>query len=652
MKKKQLQIRFDELATLLKGQQNNDGFWTGKLSSSALGVAVAIAALNFDDADGNAPQIRQGLLWLKNNINTDGSFGDTPESPGNISTSLLVYAALNLYRQDAELAGQTQDKLAAYLASMGIDVHSSQVAKTILAHYKKDYTFSVPILAMCGLCQVPGEEAFEYIPQLPFELSLLPRKFYRVLNLNVVSYAIPALVAVGIVVFKKKKSNLFWRLVRKYSIGKAMGILQKMLPESGGFLEAIPLTAFVCLSLVNSGYGDSEIVKKGNGFLKSTQREDGSWPIDVDLSTWVTSLSVKALGNRLPSILSEKEMLAIANHFKAIQNKQVHAFNGTQPGGWGWTNFPGSVPDGDDTPGAILALLKLQGKEICREEVLAAGKWLLKLQNKDGGFPTFSKGWGKLPFDQSCADLTGHCLLAFSAILDAYGGYLPRKENKAYKKGFLRGLGYLKKQQSENGHWLPLWFGNQLTKGHKNPVYGTARVLAYLKESLGHNWQDIALREDIYAMVKKGERFLVGAQNTDGSWGGDHGVVGTIEETALAVSALSGKNHLPVCFGGLTWLDNYYKENGLVSAPIGLYFASLWYDEGLYPLTAYLEGLGQGVENSLNPPKSPFEKGDILVVGFPLKKGAFVLPPSNVSVKLGVSQFQNMTYVQVVFLFP
>ena len=184
-------------------------------------------------------------------------------------------------------------------------MQSPQVAEYILAHYKKDYTFSVPILAMCGLCGVPGEDAFNHIPQLPFELSLLPRRFYRLLNLSVVSYAIPALVAVGIVIFKKKKSNLFWRIIRKFSIKTALRILHKMLPESGGFLEAIPLTAFVALSLINSGFAETEVVKKGIGFLKRTQREDGGWPIDVDLSTWVTSLSVKAYRENLSNFNRE-----------------------------------------------------------------------------------------------------------------------------------------------------------------------------------------------------------------------------------------------------------------------------------------------------------------------------------------------------------
>ena len=583
--------RFSELALELNKRKNSKGSWTGRLSSSALGVAVAIAALHFEDAKKNSVVIQKGLVWLHQNINDDGSFGDTPESPGNVSTSLLVYAALNLNKDQNELVGDAQSKLAGYLAQNTIDIQSPQVAKIILAHYKKDYTFSVPILAMCGLCNVPGKDAFAHIPQLPFELSLLPRSFYRLLNLNVVSYAIPALVAVGIVVYKKKDSNLFWRIIRKYSIGKAMKILHKMLPESGGYLEAIPLTAFVCLSLLNSGFGDTEVVQKGMDFLRSTQRDDGSWPIDVDLSTWVTTLSVKAAGNSLDDIISSNEKLVIAGHLKGIQNKVVHPFNGTKPGGWGWTDFSGSVPDGDDTPGVILSLLKLQDKQDCKEEVLAGCRWLTELQNSDGGFPTFSKGWGKLPFDQSCSDLTGHCLLAISKVLEVYDGELISKDYNQLNKSFKKAFDYLKSKQSESGYWLPLWFGNQYTVDHTNPVYGTAKVLTYLKNAIHHNYLPSSMKMEIDELIKMGESYLLSVQNPDGSWGGDKGIQGSMEETALSVSALSGIKHKINCENGLLWLDGQYRKTGLFSSPIGLYFASLWYDEEMYPITAYIEAL-------------------------------------------------------------
>ena len=596
MDRKAIEQRFNEVALEIAGQQNIKGFWDGELSSSALGVAVSVAALHFDGAENSFTEIHNGIAWLNQNINEDGSYGDTPESPGNVSTSLLVYAALNLYSGSNKLAKETLEKVAAYLSDQGIDAKSPQVAEFILAHYKKDYTFSVPILAMCGLCEVPGSEAFNYIPQLPFELSLLPRRFYRLLNLSVVSYAIPALVAVGIVIFKKKKSSLFWRIIRKFSIGRAMKILHRMLPESGGFLEASPLTAFVCLSLINSGYRDTKVVKKGIEFLKRTQREDGSWPIDIDLSTWVTTLAIKSYRSKLNGFFTSDQLDKLANHFKLIQNKNVHPFNGTKPGGWGWTHYSGSVPDGDDTPGVILALLKIQPSEKVKSEVLNGCSWLANLQNSDGGFPTFSKGWGKLPFDQSCADLTGHGLLAVSTVIETYKDDPDFKEKNTLSKMVISSIDYLKKHQLENGSWLPLWFGNQFANDHTNPVYGTARVVAYLKDVLQHSWLGNSSKEIIREMIKKGVAFLLDVQNKNGSWGGNKGIDGTMEETALSVSALASEENTEACFAGLNWLDMFYQKNGMKSSPIGLYFASLWYDEKMYPPTFYLDSLGRMLE--------------------------------------------------------
>ncbi len=593
MDQKKLRERLKEVGRFVVTKLKPEGYWEGKLSSGALGVAVAVAALHFDDKKKHAPEIKAGIQWLQKKINSDGSFGDTPESPGNVSTSLLVYAALNLYAAGNKSVRATQSQIETYLNAQEIDVASSQVVGYILEHYKNDYTFSVPILTMCGLCSVPDESVFRHIPQLPFELSLMPRRFYRLLNLSVVSYAIPALVAVGIVIFKKKKSNLFWRFVRRFSIKKAMRILHRMLPESGGYLEAIPLTAFVALSLLNSGYGDTEVVKKGIRFLKNTQRSDGSWPIDVDLSSWVTSLSVKAYRSNLTAFITTDEQDGIADHFKLIQNGGVHPFNGTGPGGWGWTNYAGSVPDGDDTPGAILALLKLQPKEMVKKELLAAIKWLSKLQNNDGGFPTFSKGWGKLPFDQSCSDLTGHCLLAVSSVKEIYSKELSGTQHKKMEKMFQKALEYLCKHQKENGSWLPLWFGNQLAPNHQNPVYGTARVVAYLRDAFTHNWLSENTKNRLTEMIAKGTRFLVSVQNNDGSWGGDKSVPGTMEETALSIAALASQENMKACEKGLAWLDKFYQENGFKPAPIGLYFASLWYDEKMYPVTAYLEAIAR-----------------------------------------------------------
>jgi squalene cyclase len=599
-----IEARFKELSVQLASQINNDGFWTGELSSSALGVAVAVAALHFYNSKENSKEISEGLDWLTKNINSDGSYGDTPDSPGNISTTLLVYSAVNLYVSNNRQLIILQGKMADYLLKQSIDIKSGKVHETILAHYKKDFTFSVPILTMCALCGIPSDNTFEKIPQLPFELSLLPRKFYRMFNLSVVSYAIPALIAVGIVIFKKKNSGSVWQWIRRRAVNKSLAVLERIMPDSGGFLEAVPLTAFVSLSLVNAGYKDLAVVRKGISFLKNSQRSDGGWAIDIDLSTWVSALSIKALRSKKDEVLNESQKEKLTHHLLSTRNKNIHPFNGTGPGGWGWTSFSGSVPDGDDTPGVILSLLQLQPKGKIRNEVLAACNWLLKLQNKDGGFPTFSKGWGKLPFDQSCADVTGHCLLALSSAMEYYSENLTLKEKKRYSGTVIKASFYLYKNQNSDGSFLPLWFGNQYTADHTNPVYGTARVLSYLNDVKNHSWADSGSEARINDMITNGTGFLLNVQNPDGSWGGNKLVPGTIEETSLAISALIMSDQIQACYKGLEWLDRYYKLYRLKPAPIGLYFASLWYHEKLYPLTAYLEAITRAMEADLPDYKS------------------------------------------------
>ncbi len=593
--------RQKELSGLLLQKRNSDGFWTGQLSPSALGVAVALTALHFDDKLKHHSSIRQGIQWLVLHQNSDGGYGDTPQSLSNISTSLLVYAAFHRIADSSDGLSLAIEKLTMYLKISGIDINSSSVADAILNHYKTDKTFSVPILTMCALCGIPDKNAFSKIPQLPFEMALFPRSLYKLLNMSVVSYAIPALIAVGIAIFNfKPRKNRILRWLRGKAIEPALRLLGTLMPQSGGFLEAIPLTGFVSMCLIASGYEKLEVVEKGIDFLRKTQRADGSWAIDIDLSTWVTTLSIKALCRQPEDGLSLTERENLSQHLVNQQYTHIHPFNGAQPGGWGWTNHSGSVPDGDDTPGAIISLLMLNRDEPqkVKATAIAGCNWLLNLQNNDGGFPTFVRGWGKLPFDQSCADLTGHGVLALSLTLEFFINDLSPSHEKKYKKAIRRGISYLQKHQRADGALLPLWFGNQQVTCHLNPVYGTARVLTYLDDMADLKLLPDFLKKDISRVIHKGREYLRGAQNEDGSWGGDTHIPGSMEETALALGALAGRQDLEACNRAIDWLDRQYTCDGLKPSPIGLYFASLWYEEVLYPYAAYLEGINRFLQKS------------------------------------------------------
>ena len=220
------------------------------------------------------------------------------------------------------------------------------------------------------------------------------------------SFALPALIAMGVVRHVKKPVRVAF--LRSRLIPRVLDLLGQIQPESGGFLEAAPLTGFVAMSLIGAGYLEHPVTQACLRFLEETQRPDGSWAIDVNLTTWVTSLSARALEGDL----SEAQQNAIRDYLLKTQFKEEHLFNHAVPGGWGWTDRSGAVPDADDTAAALIALRQLNG------DTAAAGRgieWLLGLQNRDGGMPTFCKGWGKLPFDQSCPDLTAHAIRAFNA---------------------------------------------------------------------------------------------------------------------------------------------------------------------------------------------------------------------------------------------
>lgn len=100
----------------LLAQRNAQGHWEGELSSSALSTATAVCALeayvsnasNLDESRRELilDQVHRGRLWLIKNQNADGGWGDTTKSHSNISTTLLVWGALNT--TDSNRSGLTE----------------------------------------------------------------------------------------------------------------------------------------------------------------------------------------------------------------------------------------------------------------------------------------------------------------------------------------------------------------------------------------------------------------------------------------------------------------------------------------------------------------------------------------------------------------
>ncbi len=587
-----LQAALEVTSDALLAEMGPHGFWVGRLSSSALSTATALIALTIlGDAQGSSLDhslIRDGLQWLSRNQNSDGGWGDTVRSRSNISTTALGWAAIGACRADAqfrECVDRAQGWLQNACGQSGAGWESG-LAEAIRKRYGRDRTFSVPILMACVLSGRLGRAGWNEVPGLPFELAVLPRGLFGMLQLPVVSYALPALIAIGQVIhFFAPTKNPILRGIRNLVRGKTLRVLATLQPTNGGFLEATPLTSFVLMSLAAMNEGGRPVGVLAADFLRRSVREDGSWPIDTNLATWVSTLAIQSFRWQKDALGYERRHV-LREWLLGQQYRERHPYTHAAPGGWAWTDLPGGVPDADDTPGALLALLELGTVDA---EVNRAGRlgadWLMGIQNRDGGIPTFCRGWGALPFDRSSPDLTAHALRAWSAWLPQWTGEYRVRVQRA----IVRGIVFLEKAQMSEGGWVPLWFGNEHVPEETNLTYGTSRVLVALRELRARGFAIPA------GMIEGAERVLVGLQLKDGGWGGGvaHGMIGSVEETALAVEALSGTAHVAAVSRGAAWLvERVESGRWRETAPIGFYFAKLWYAEALYPIVKTVGALG------------------------------------------------------------
>ena len=621
------------------------GHWEGELSSSPLATATAVTALfamdqaldgcrlpafasiprTFSssqslseppDAPSRYPRyqglIGRGLEWIAKRANPDGGWGDTDRSRSNVSTTVLCWSALNVIGKEGGHPFQkTVDRAEDWLREYAGGLEAEKIAAAVTRCYGKDKTFSAPILTMAAIAGRlgGGRTAWRWVHPLPFELAAFPPKWYAALRLPVVSYALPALIAVGMARHTHlPPQSPILRDLRSSFRGKCLAVLQSIQPANGGFLEATPLTSFVAMSMASSRLAGHPVALKAVDFIANSARKDGSWAIDTNLSTWVTTLSVNALRTRGLSGLPREEREALSGWLRRRQYPGRHPYTQAEPGGWAWTDLPGGVPDADDTAGALIALHHLW--EIADEEDSTAApladlrqsratagiRWLCNVQNRDGGVPTFCRGWGKLPFDRSSDDITAHTVRAWSLWIPK----LMPKDRVLAERSLRRAVRFLLKRQRGDGSWRPLWFGNQEVSGNENPVYGTARVLLAL---IGLPDKE---RRPAMPSIAQAMHWLALNQNEDGGWGGGYGASSSVEETSLAVEALfagASMDELKSSWTktaagkGLEWLLQRVEADQFGdSSPIGFYFAKLWYYEKLYPILFAVGALRRAVE--------------------------------------------------------
>jgi squalene-hopene/tetraprenyl-beta-curcumene cyclase len=202
---------------------------------------------------------------------------------------------------------------------------------------------------------------------------------------------------------------------------------------------------------------------------------------------------------------------------------------------------------------------RVKSQDRYSESIKKGTEFILKMQNRDGGWAAFSKNnngnfllrkFAKKfedsadLFDESSADVTGH-------VLEALGIVGLTVENS---KAVRRAVKYLIKT-SENGIWKGRWGVNY--------IYGTSAVVVGLLK--------VGIRTDD-PLIKNAMTWIKSKQNKDGGWGETTasdknpnlaGIgMSTPSQTSWALLALLGANreHFSSVRKGIEYLSKSYKE--------------------------------------------------------------------------------------------
>ncbi|RAL11209.1 terpene cyclase/mutase family protein [Aspergillus homomorphus CBS 101889] len=533
-----------------------DGHWCGELKSNATITSEYVFlryALGLDlKADGPAY-----TRWLLSDQNPDGSWGLAPDIPGDVSATTEAYLALKILGTNTD--SPPMQRARAFVLQAG-GVAAVRV-------------FTRIFLATFGLFP------WNAVPQIPVELVLLPSS--SPINIfKLASWARGTIAPLLLICHHQPVYalpnghsatndylNELWQDSTNKSVsygkslwslacdrdmaGLAFTVVDKILYQLGG-LRSVPFVRTYarrkCVkwildrqetsgdwggifppmhasmyALMLEGYRlDDEPVRLGFEALERFAWQDNQGKrIQACVSpVWDTALMTVGLCD---IAFTDKELLDRAISW--IKRRQILDLRGDwrvyrpnlAPGGFSFEYDNTWYPDVDDTAAIILAQIKQDPKSVSSFSVMQATKWILGMQNPDGGWAAFDVEndklfLNKIPFsdmdslcDTSCPDITGRILEAFGLLMQT-----PDKTNTVMhiypqlRLACHRAIGYLASTQESNGSWFGRWGCNY--------IYGTSHALCGLAY---HSNQD----KRVHEMVEPALEWLQSIQNEDGGWG-------------------------------------------------------------------------------------------------------------------------------------
>ncbi len=537
-----LESAIDRSQEWLLSRQKPDGHWCAELEGDTILETEYIIYLHFIERLDDVT-LRKAARYIRSHLLADGGLSIFPGGPAELNASVKGYLVL-------KMAGD--DVTAPHMKKMR-DMILSAGGVTKCNSFTKIY------LSMIGLYPWDG------CPAIPPELVLLPKWFsFSIYQMS--SWSRAMLVPLAIIRANKPVRplspnldiNELWvggrnnadirltrdaqtftwhnffltvdrllkfydrhpvRFLRKLALRNAERWVIEHGRTPGGMGAIFPAMANFVMSLRVLGYtNDSFLVAQGIREMESLKiEEEDSLHLQPCLSpVWDTAISMNALheaglASDDPSLqhaarwLLDKEVRRPGDWI--IKHAESHRYTERNKpvGAWFFEYDNEFYPDVDDTIMVLMALNRVQ-TPFDREKAAAIRRgirWVLGMQNSDGGWAAFDRDNDKwlftqVPFadhnamiDPSTSDITAR-------VLECLSHFGFTVEDECVKQA----LDYLKRDQCPDGSWFGRWGCNY--------IYGTWQVLRGLQ----------CIGEDMsQPYVRRAVAWLKGNQNSDGGWG-------------------------------------------------------------------------------------------------------------------------------------
>ncbi|HEX8539816.1 MAG TPA: prenyltransferase/squalene oxidase repeat-containing protein, partial [Cystobacter sp.] len=260
-------------------------------------------------------------------------------------------------------------------------------------------------------------------------------------------------------------------------------------------------------------------VQNGISLLVSVQNADGGIPFIAGLEIFCTATAGLALAGAgaEPALLSR-----MADYLVGEQKPD---------GGWAYAEDVHQT-DVDDTA-YCLEFLRALDPVHHAQAITRAEAYLVKMQGRDGGFPTFVAG------SKSEIAMTAGALNALASNHEQYDALITR------------GIRYITGHQKADGTFERSW-----SLSETNAIFRSLLALRLLPESAS------GLRPAVNQAEQRSLEYLRRSQNADGGWGQRAGDASDSISTSYALIALSHFNEQATLKRGVRYLVRQQQSDG------------------------------------------------------------------------------------------